>query len=589
MLKKINYIFNRKQKKQLIFLFFIIVLGSFAELISISAMMPVVYIIMDESAVEKSRILSMLYDIFCFQSTSEFITFILGLLIVIYMVKNLMLLLRNYVKFAFINNTQRDMAKRMLTCYIRQPYLFHTANNTATIQRNVHDDVDTFMQFVLACIDACAGGVLSFVLVIYLLTTDFIITISMVIVFGIFVLFFLKPFKKVLVKYGEDSRTSGEGMIRWINQSLGGIKEEKILEREDFFINKFYDAYEIYARTKKLSQFLNGVPGIFMEVVCMISIVILVRIRINSGIDAETLVPTLSVVALAGIKLLGAFSYLTATLNRAFYGKPSMEAVYKDLLELEKLEENVVAIASKKSEENIIFKDSINIENLSFQYPEAKDSVLDKISFTIPKGSSVAFIGPSGAGKTTLADLILGVLMPTEGKITIAEYSMVDNLVKWHKLFGYIPQNIYLLDDTIRNNIAFGVPPEQIKDEDVWNALDEAHLKEFVMGLESGLDTIVGEWGAKLSGGQRQRIGIARALYSKPEILVLDEATSALDNETEKAVMESIEHLHGKLTMIIIAHRLTTVRDCDYIYEINNRKVSIKDKNEIKNKIQSVK
>ena len=179
--------------------------------------------------------------------------------------------------------------------------------------------------------------------------------------------------------------------------------------------------------------------------------------------------------------------------------------------------------------------------------------------------------------------------MPTDGKITIAGHSMVDDLATWHKLFGYIPQSIYLLDDTIRNNIAFGVPADQINDDDVWNALEEAQLKEFVESLEEGLDTVVGEWGAKLSGGQRQRIGIARALYSKPQILVLDEATSALDNETEKAVMESIEHLHGKLTMIIIAHRLTTVLNCDYIYEISNRTVAQKDKSEIENKVQNVK
>ena len=252
------------------------------------------------------------------------------------------------------------------------------------------------------------------------------------------------------------------------------------------------------------------------------------------------------------------------------FTKGSVEKVYHDLQEVERLEKNKPAVTADVSLE---LKKEIQIRNLSFRYPDASENVLENISFTIPKNRSIAFIGPSGAGKTTLADIILGVLEPTEGQICVDGGDIQNCMSAWHKNIGYIPQSIYLMDASIRENVAFGIPKDQIDETCLRRALEEAQMKEFVDSLPEGLDTAIGESGVRLSGGQRQRIGIARALYNDPDVLVLDEATSALDNETEKAVMDAIDRLAGNKTLIIIAHRLTTITNCDVIYEVKDRQI----------------
>jgi ABC-type multidrug transport system fused ATPase/permease subunit len=255
------------------------------------------------------------------------------------------------------------------------------------------------------------------------------------------------------------------------------------------------------------------------------------------------------------------------------YDKASVFAVHKELAEIQQINQ------TERKENGVFmkFETSIDVNNLTFQYEGSEYAVLQNVDLTIPKNKSVAFIGPSGAGKTTTVDLILGVLTPNSGSITVDGVDIHENMGGWHDKIGYIPQVIYMMDDTIRNNIAFGVPADEIRDEDVWAALEEAQLKDYVKSLEKGLDTEIGEMGVRLSGGQRQRIGIARALYKKPEVLVLDEATSALDNETETAVMEAIDSLQGKMTMLIIAHRLTTIKNCQIVYEIKDGKVDKKE------------
>ena len=246
-----------------------------------------------------------------------------------------------------------------------------------------------------------------------------------------------------------------------------------------------------------------------------------------------------------------------------------MDAVYQDLKEIERLNK----IQETRTEGGEIeLTDAIHVQDISFSYPDNEKKVLDHLDLEIPKNSSVAFIGQSGAGKTTLADVILGILEPSEGKIMAGGKDVFQNLDAWHHKIGYIPQSIYLLDDTIRRNIAFGIEEAQIDDRRMQYAIERAQLRELIDSLKDGLDTEIGEGGVRLSGGQRQRIGIARALYNEPEILILDEATSALDNETEAAVMEAIERLHGEMTLLIIAHRLSTIQNCDYVYEIRDGK-----------------
>ena len=347
---------------------------------------------------------------------------------------------------------------------------------------------------------------------------------------------------------------------------------------------KFSEIYknspEKFANIQRKQSILTYLPKPVMETVCICSLLFAMIIKIAVvGSDISSFVTTLSVFAVAAFRMLPSFNKITGYISGMMFNKPSIDAVYKDLLEIEKL--NNQKVAEQQDSQEIVFKETIELKQLSFHYPESEQWILKNANLKIAKNTSVAFIGASGAGKTTAADLILGILEPQEGTIAIDGTDIRKCMSSWHESIGYIPQTIYLMDDTIRANIAFGIPQSEVDEEAIQKALKEAQLDQFVVELPEGLDTIVGDRGVKLSGGQRQRIGIARALYRNPKVLILDEATSALDNETEKEVMQAIDGLHGTRTLIVIAHRLSTIKNCDKIYEVGDGTFHEKDKNEI--------
>ena len=308
-----------------------------------------------------------------------------------------------------------------------------------------------------------------------------------------------------------------------------------------------------------------------MEAACIGSLMIIVIIKASLGDISIAFATTLGVFAMGAMRLLPSVNKISAYISTLLYSRAFVESVYTE-------RQRMLAISKRKSEENtvsdITFDKEISVEDLSFSYEEGVENVINNASFKIDKNTSVAFIGPSGAGKTTMVDIMLGVLKPQKGCVRVDGSNIADCMDAWHKKVGYIPQNIYLMDESLRRNIAFGVPESEIDDEKVWRVIREAQLENVVREMDNGLDTVIGEMGVRLSGGQRQRIGIARALYREPEILVLDEATSALDTETERAVMEAIDSLHGKMTLIIIAHRLSTIKNCDIVYEVKEGRVA---------------
>ena len=393
-------------------------------------------------------------------------------------------------------------------------------------------------------------------------------TLTVVGVLLIFAVVFLKLFRRYLGEIGERKRISSQGVVKWLQQSFNGLKETSILHREEFFLNKFDEQYDVWAYLEVVYRRLQLLPKPLMETLSIAAIMIAIIIKILIGTDMTSFVGTISVFAVAAFRLLPSFNRITGYLSAISYNYPAFNAVYRELKEIENLLENNNKILEDGCSE-ISLQNEINVDKVSFKYPQGTDYVLKNVSFKIQKNSTIAFIGPSGAGKTTLADIILGVLEPNKGTVYIDDADAFKNLRSWQNKVGYIPQTIYLLDDTIRNNILYGA--EQDSDDiRIMNAIEKAQLKEFIEGLPLGLDTEIGEAGMRLSGGQRQRIGIARALYNDPDVLILDEATSALDTDTEKAVMEAIDALSGSKTLIIIAHRLTTVKNCDVKYEVSN-------------------
>ena len=577
LIKKIGYIFTKKQKIRLLILLIIISIGAFIELLGVTAILPFINVIMNPEAIEKTWYLNYAYEKFHFQNTNYFAAFLAMILAAVYLLKNLYVSLMYNLQYHFTFSNQRILAYRMLECYMRQPYSYHLSHNSAQLMRNVNSDTTMMFQAVLSSLQLVTEAEVCITLGIYLFIKDKTITLGISLFLVIFLAVFAKGFKKYLSFIGAEDRKYCAGITQWMQQAFGGIKEIKIAGKESFFINNFDFNYKNYATCERKYRFLQVVPRPLTEVICICGLLAIVVFKLLTGTQSSYFVSTLSLFAVAAVRLLPSFNRITNYLSIIMFNLPAVESVYHDLKEIESLPKN------KLYEKNVLplkIKEKIGIKDLYFKYPDAEEYVLKDINFEIKKYQSVGFVGPSGAGKTTLADIILGALIPTQGQVLVDNISIDGQMEAWHKNIGYIPQTIYLMDDTIRRNIAFGVPDGEIDEKRIWDVVEEAQLKEFVEALSDGLDTQIGERGVRLSGGQRQRIGIARALYENPEVLVFDEATSALDNETENAVMTSIESLAGSKTIIIIAHRLTTIKNCTVIYEVKDggiKKVSFED------------
>ena len=571
--KKIRYIFNRKQKVTIVILACIIIGGAFCELLGITALLPFINVAISPNSIYENKYLLYFFNLFHMDNPNVFLAFMAGALILIYLLKNAYLTFMNYLMFRFTYNNQRQLAYRMLKTYLQQPYTFFLDHNSADLIRNVSDDTSVLFDTVLSVMQLMVELIVCTLLMIFLMMTDKSITIGVGVILTLFLLGFIKIMKKNVQQRGAKVRENRVGMSKWLLQAFGGIKETKILGKESFFLKKYNYEYSSFADNHCIYQTLSYLPKPLMETVCIGSVLLIVAIKLLRGVESEYFVSTISVFAVAAFRLLPAFNRITGYFSRIMFNKSSVNAVYHDLKQIEELEK--LETMENKSKLPFVLEKEISVQDISFRYPNVNNYVLQNANLSIPKNKSIAFIGPSGAGKTTLADIILGVLTPENGYIKVDEISVFDNMKEWHKKLGYIPQTIYLLDDSIKHNIAYGVDENEIDEERLNNAIDEAQLRDFIDSLDNGIDMVIGERGVRLSGGQRQRLGIARALYTNPEVLILDEATSALDTETETAVMDAINGLAGKKTLIIIAHRLTTIKNCDYIYEIKDGKATL--------------
>ncbi|MDD6072033.1 MAG: ABC transporter ATP-binding protein [Clostridiales bacterium] len=578
MKEKFTYILTKQDKRTVFLLLVMTVIGSILELLGVSIFLPFVNIIMYPNYATDNPILGWFYAKGGFTTVKGFEVFLCVIIIAIYIIKNLYLIWQKNVTYRFSFHIQKTLATRLLNSYMRQPYTFHLRKNVAELQRALQEDVANFSGFMMQAMELIAELGVCSLMGIYLLTVSPTITIVIVGLLIICVVGFTIGTKQLSKGLGKDCQTYKAKIYQWINQSLGGIKELKILSREDYFLTSYNEYYGKYAKALQTLRLISMIPKYIVEAVCMTGLVLAIIIKILFGeADMIYFIPQLTVFATAAFRLLPSVGRINGYLTQMLSFMPSIELVYHDLKEVEMEQEE----GSLEEEGKFELLDEIHVDHVTFRYPDGVEDIVHDVDFKIPKGKTVAFIGPSGAGKTTMVDIILGLLLPVEGKIYADQMDIHLNPNKWHKQIGYIPQTIYLADDSIRANIAFGIFENEIDDESVNRAIKQAQLDEFVNTLPEGINTYVGDRGVRLSGGQRQRIGIARALYHNPEILVLDEATSALDTETETAVMESIDGLHGIKTMIIIAHRLTTIRNADFIYEVADGHVIRKQKQDI--------
>lgn len=577
MIKKLNYIFTTADKFKIFILMIAVVIGSFLELLAVAIFSPFIEVIMDPVSLKESQIMTYIYELLSVKSIENFLAMISGGIIAIYIIKNIYNIIEKNAIYRFSYRIQRSISTDLLKAYMKEPYTFHLNKNISVLQRSMQEDTDQFTKGIIHVLEMVAEICVCIAIGIYLFIESKSITIIIVGLLLACLALFSYISKKYSSAWGRQGQQYKSKIYQWMNQSLGGIKEIKVLNRENSFIEHYDNYFAKYVKVLRLNRLIGTVPKYIIEMVCMtgLSAAIIVKIFFGQK-DLIEFVPQLAVFAVAAFRLLPSVGKINEHLSAVLYAIPSLDLIYNDLKEIDNLN-----IIEQTANNDWSFQEKIEVKRVTYCYPDGDINVINNANFIIEKGKTVAFVGASGAGKSTMVDILLGLLAPRYGKIYADGMNIYKNLSTWQKEIGYIPQTIYLSDDTIRNNVAFGIAEDKIDEQAVTAALQQAQLYEFVDSLPEGENTFVGDRGVRLSGGQRQRIGIARALYHDPEILVLDEATSALDSDTETAVMEAIEKLQGQKTILIIAHRLTTIRNADVIYEVGEGKVEEKSKHEV--------
>ncbi|HLR32576.1 MAG TPA: ABC transporter ATP-binding protein, partial [Fodinibius sp.] len=452
------------------------------------------------------------------------------------------------------------------------PYIFHLRRNTAELLRNTTQEINVFTNHVVTnLLKMVREGVMALAILIFLFVMEPLITILVISLSGLGAGTFILLNKRKMKEYGLEEQERRSEMIKALNQGLGGIKDARVLNREEEFIDKF--RIESYESTRLMAyiRFIQQVPRPVVETTAVLGMLLVAVVLLWQDRSMETIIPILALFAMGTVRLMPSVQQIVSMYTNLRYNIVSLDPIYDDLKELESYSARF--IEDRKNKSKLKFSDEIELKDLNYRYPGSDEQAITGISITVHKGEAIAFVGSSGAGKTTVVDLILGLLEPNEGEILMDGVNIQDHLSAWQQNIGYIPQMIYLADETLRSNIAFGLPKDEIDDAKVMQAVKLAQLESMISRLPDGLDTIVGEHGTRLSGGQRQRVGIARALYHDPKVLVMDEATSALDNITEKQITDAIESLKGERTLIMIAHRLTTVKNCDRLYFMEDGKI----------------
>jgi len=497
---------------------------------------------------------------------------VLGL---IFIFKNLYLFLLLFFQNKFIMQLRQSITNKIFKYYINSPYLNHYKINPATYVRTIEADIgNTFL--VITSYLAFIREILILISVFLLLFfTDPFISFFSLLLLLLPVLIFYFYYRKTLKEKGQTLVEKTGERIKITNQSLGGIKETKILNKENFFLDKFFKTNQIVEKIGFFSSLISATPRLFLEVSALLAIVSICAVLIMIGRPVDTILPMISLLAISTVRFIPALNIITSSLTTIRITKYSIDLIV-DLIK----KVNLLS-GKKKSEEvykkdfskNEIFSNNIKLKNISFNYGTDKKIAVNNINIEIAKGKSVGLIGKSGSGKSTLVDIIIGLLEPSTGEILIDDNNIGTKKISWQKQLGYVPQEVYLLDDTIRNNITFGIEKEEIDEKLLSDVIEKSQLKNLVNSLTKKLDTLIGDRGARLSGGEKQRIGIARALYNKPKVIVFDEATSALDIYNENKILKEIYENKKNKTLIIISHRNNTVKYCDLIYVMEDGKI----------------
>lgn len=562
--KKTWELFPSDGRNKLLMFALMMTIAAGLELLGIGALLPIIGVMQQPDLIQTNKLLLSLSVLLGSPSQQGFFIWLLVLFLLLFVIKNIFLLLLSMLQFRFIATEQAALSTKLLSSYMHRPYTFHLQANTAQLLRNTTTDVsNVFSLSVMPLMTLVSEGLVVFALFALIIIIDPMVAVSSSCFGGFVAYFFYRLLRGRLARIGEEIQDSGGKSTQFAQEGLGGIKEIKVLSREAYFQSAFLSHISKYTDGIKKSNIISVLPRLVLETLFILIFVGMLLMLTLRGRLADA-VPLMAVYAASAFRFIPSLGRIMNATSQLSVGRASIDLVSADWLK------NTATESSPDKSASLNFKTDIALKSISYRYQGAENDAIKQISLSIKRGELIGFIGKSGSGKTTLIDIVLGLLTPSSGQVMVDGKDIQQDVSAWQNQIGYIPQTIYLTDDTLRRNIALGLSDDEIIEPYLWQALDAARLSDFVRSLPDGLDTIVGERGVRLSGGQRQRIGIARALYHNPEVLILDEATSALDNETEKEIANTIRNMQGLKTILIIAHRLTTIEGCDRVYYLKD-------------------
>lgn len=571
---KYNYILTSAQKRWGVVIILLTIVGAIFETMGVSVILPLVQVMIAPQQLRENRTIAPIINYLGLDTNSGLIWAIGIVVILVYLIKNLFLFFLSWIRVKYACKVQRELSKEMMDSYMKRGYVFFLNVSTSELLRGMQGSISNTYNALYQIFKLLAELLAIGFVCIYIMVSDITMAVCVILLAFLCLMMVIFGFQKWVKRCGEIYYQYSALTNKTLLHTFQGIKEVLAMQRQDYFINSYEKEYSKQQKGTIGQTVGSESPAYLIEAVCVAGLIIAVCIKsINAG-DASVLVPQLASFAVAAFRILPSLGRISSYFNQFMFCVPGINETYNNFKEVRGTgkKQNVIVNEYDAGENRGGFKNKLLIEGVTWRYPNTEADVLQNVSIDIEKGQAVAFVGKSGAGKTTLADIVLGLLPPQKGKVTIDGKDIVEIPKEKSKMVGFVPQNVNLLDDTVRRNVAFGISDKEIDDTLVWNALEQAQLKETIEKCADGLDTVIGERGIRFSGGQRQRFAIARALYNNPDILILDEATSALDTETETAVMEAIDALQGNKTLIIIAHRLTTIKNCDKIYEIADGK-----------------
>lgn len=565
---KLLYIMTKRQKAIAMVLFVVVLFNSLLQTISVYAISPLVSSMTNKDIFLENKMVRAISHIFKTAEYTRLFCLLCACIAFIYFIKELVSVFQIWFSIKFAQKVQREISQTVLDSYMDRDYDFFLDYGTPKLIRDIKEDPSSTYNVLTCLLNILTEVLTAALLLAYIIVSDFWMAIFMLALAMVSMLVMIYGFKRTLLKKGEEARVKAAENNKILLETIEGIKDVKVMRKKNYFSKAFYDTYRNEQKPRVFQNLAASAPTSIVEGIFVIGIMLFLGMMSINDVSFWNRLPMLATFLVAAIRLLPSIGRITNNINNIQFFIPALDSVYNNVKVIREKSDNSTSYTNEKCDKRIVFHKKMELRNICYGYKDSDRRVLDNLNMIIHKGESIGIVGQSGAGKSTLADIILGLHIPQSGEVMLDGVDIADIFQEYGRVIGYVPQNVYLVDGTIRENVAFGENVSSVDDGDVIEALKQAKLYDLVANSANGLDTIIGERGVKFSGGQRQRMAIARALYRKPQILIMDEATSALDNETETAVMEQVEELQGAITLIIIAHRLSTIEKCNSVYEI---------------------